>query len=60
MHSSTAKKLGLEAGRRVKISFDGVSAEAALKIDDSIAAGVAVVPRSMGVPIREPVVSKVK
>jgi len=60
LHPSTAKKLGVEAGARVKISFDGTSAEVAVKIDDTISAGVALVPRSMGLAIHEPVVAKVK
>jgi hypothetical protein len=44
----------------VKISFDGVSGEAVLKIDETISKGVALVPRSMGIAIREPVPAKVK
>ena len=59
LHSSAAKKLGVEAGERVKISFDGVSGEVIVKIDDTISAGVALVPRSMGIAIREPVAARV-
>ncbi|MCA2001850.1 MAG: NADH-quinone oxidoreductase subunit NuoG [Chloroflexi bacterium] len=60
LHPSTAKTLGLEAGAKVKISFGAVKAEATLKLDDAISTGVALVPRSMGLGIREPVVAKVK
>jgi len=60
LHPSTAKNLGLEAGVSVKISFAGVKAEATLKLDDTISTGVALVPRSMGIAIHEPVVAKVK
>jgi NADH-quinone oxidoreductase subunit G len=60
LHPSAAKKLGVEAGARVKISFDGVSGEGVVKIDDTISTGVALVPRGMGIAIREPVVAKVK
>ncbi len=60
LHPSTAKKFSVEAGARVKINFDGTSAEVAVKIDDTISAGVALVPRSMGLAIHEPVVAKVK
>ncbi|HCB01697.1 MAG TPA: hypothetical protein DEP19_04880, partial [Anaerolineae bacterium] len=60
MNSSTAKKLGMDAGKTAKISFNGVSGEALIKIDDSISAGVVLVPRSMGLAIHEPVVGKVK
>ncbi len=60
LHPSAAKNLGVEAGAIVKLSFDGVKAEVVVKIDDTISAGVALVPRSMGIAIREPVVAKVK
>jgi anaerobic selenocysteine-containing dehydrogenase len=60
MHPTTAKKMELEAGAQVKISFEGVNGEALLKLDDTISTGVVLVPRSMGIAIREPVTAKVK
>ncbi len=57
--SSTAKKLGVEAGQQVTLSFDGGGGQAIVKIDDSISAGVVLVPRSMGLAIHEPVVARV-
>jgi hypothetical protein len=60
LHPSTAKNLGLEAGGRAKIKFEGVNADVLVKLDDTISMGVALVPRSMGLAIREPVVAKVK
>ncbi len=60
LHPSTAKGLGLEAGGQAKIKFDGVSADVLVKLDDTISTGVALVPRSMGLAIHEPVVAKVK
>jgi NADH-quinone oxidoreductase subunit G len=60
LHPEAAKRLGVEAGQMVKISFGGVSGEALVKIDDTISAGVVAVPRSMGLAIREPVPAKVK
>jgi len=60
LHPEAAERLGLEAGAHVKISFDGVSGEAVVKIDDTISAGVALIPRSMGIAIHEPVAAKVK
>jgi NADH-quinone oxidoreductase subunit G len=59
LHPQAAKRLGVEAGQRVKLSFDSVSGEALVKIDETISAGVALVPRSMGLAIREPVLAKV-
>ncbi|MEK6752449.1 MAG: NADH-quinone oxidoreductase subunit NuoG [Chloroflexota bacterium] len=60
LHPTTAKKMGLEAGARVKISFDGVNGDALLKMDDTISTGVVLVPRSMGIAIREPVAARVQ
>jgi NADH-quinone oxidoreductase subunit G len=59
LHPDAAKKLGVEAGVKVKVSFDGVKGEAVVKIDETISAGVALIPRSMGLAIREPVAIKV-
>ncbi|MBP6178626.1 MAG: NADH-quinone oxidoreductase subunit NuoG [Anaerolineales bacterium] len=60
LHPTAAKNLGVEAGATVKLSFEGVNADLVVKLDDTISAGVALVPRSMGVAIHEPVVAKVK
>jgi NADH-quinone oxidoreductase subunit G len=60
LHPEAASRLGLEAGKKVTVSFDGVSGEALVQIDETISAGVALVPRSMGLAIREPVAIKVK
>ncbi len=59
LHPEAAKRLGVEAGARVNISFDGVSGEAVVQIDETISAGVVLVPRSMGLAIREPVLARV-
>ncbi len=59
LHSSAAKNLGVSAGARVKIRFDGMSGDALVMIDDSISTSVALVPRSMGIAIREPVIARV-
>jgi NADH-quinone oxidoreductase subunit G len=60
LHPEAAKSLGVEAGQWVNVSFNGVSGEAVVKLDDTISVGVALVPRSMGLAIREPVPAKVK
>ncbi|MBI5297648.1 MAG: NADH-quinone oxidoreductase subunit NuoG [Chloroflexi bacterium] len=60
LHPEAAKRLGLEAGMRVALSFDGLGGEALVKIDDTISAGVALVPRSMGLAVREPVSVRVQ
>ncbi|MEP7135430.1 MAG: NADH-quinone oxidoreductase subunit NuoG [Chloroflexota bacterium] len=60
LHPDAAQNLGVEAGQTVNVSFNGVSAEAVVKLDDTISVGVALLPRSMGIAIREPVAVKVK
>ena len=60
LHPDAAERLGVEAGKTVQVSFDGVKGEAVVKIDETISAGVALIPRGMGLAIREPVAIKVK
>jgi anaerobic selenocysteine-containing dehydrogenase len=60
LHPEAAKRLGVEAGQRVTIHLAGVDGEAVVRIDDTISTGVVLVPRSMGLAIREPVSAKVK
>ena len=48
LHPEAAKRLGVKPGQRVKVSFDGVEGEALVQTDDTIPAGVVLVPRSMG------------
>lgn len=60
LHPNAAEDMGVEAGQTVNVSFNGVSGEAVVKLDDTVPVGVALIPRSMGLAIREPVAVKVK
>jgi len=60
LHPEAAKNLGVEAGQLVNVSFNGVSGDATVKFDETISVGVALVPRSMGIAIREPIPAKVR
>ena len=60
LHPDAAQNLGVAAGQMVNVSFNGVSGEAVVKLDDTISVGVALVPRSMRIAIHEPVAVKVK
>jgi NADH-quinone oxidoreductase subunit G len=60
LHPDAAKNLGVEAGQLVTLSFDGVSGEARVKLDDTISVGVALVPREMGFAIREPIPAQIR
>lgn len=60
LHPDAAEKLGVRAGQTVNVSFNGTSGQAVVKLDDSIDENIALVPRSMGIAIHEPVAVKVK
>lgn len=60
LHPDAAQNLGVEAGQTVNVSFNGVSGEAVVRLDETVPVGVALIPRSMGLAIREPVPVKVK
>jgi NADH-quinone oxidoreductase subunit G len=60
LHPEAARNLGLEAGELVTLSFDGVSGEARLKFDETISVGVALVPREMGLALREPTPAQIR
>ncbi len=60
LHPDAADRLGLHTGAKVRISFNGFNGEATVRVDETIAAGVVAVPRSMGLAIHEPVPAKVK
>ncbi|HEY5983973.1 MAG TPA: NADH-quinone oxidoreductase subunit NuoG [Anaerolineales bacterium] len=60
LHPSAAESYGVAAGEHVTVSLDGTSEEAVVRLDESIAAGVALIPRSMGLPITEPALVRIK
>ena len=60
LHPDAAKKLSVEAGQLVHLSFDGVSGEAIVKLDETISVGVTLVPREMGFAIQEPTPAQIR
>ena len=60
LHPDTAEKLGAEAGDTVKVSWNGSQAEVRVRTEEGISTGVALVPRSFGLSVREPVTLTVK
>lgn len=60
VHPSAAESFGLREGEHVMLSLDGTSNEVLVKIDRSIAAGIVLIPRSMGLPILEPTPVRLK
>ncbi len=60
LHPESAKSMGVEDGQLVNISFDGISGDVTVRLDDTISVGVALVPREMGLAIYEPVPAQVR
>jgi NADH-quinone oxidoreductase subunit G len=60
LHPDTAQKVGAEAGDTVKVSWNGSQAEVRVRTDEGISTGVALVPRSFGLSVREPVLLSIK
>lgn len=60
LHPTTAKKYGLMTGDQVKVNLNGTSANVLLRIDETVPTGVALLPRSMGLPITAPAVITVQ
>jgi NADH-quinone oxidoreductase subunit G len=54
IHPNAAERFGVKEGERATVSLDGTSEEVIVRIDESISTGVALIPRSMGLPIIEP------
>ena len=55
-----ADKLGAAPGGELSVKLNGVTATVAAKIDNSLPAGVVLVPRSLGLPISGPAPVTVK
>jgi NADH-quinone oxidoreductase subunit G len=60
LHPEAAKNLGVEADELIHLSFDGVSGEARVKLDETISIGVVLVPREMGFAIHEPIPAQIR
>jgi len=54
LHPDTLKGLSLAAGDTAEITVNGVKAEVMIRQDETVPTGVVLLPRSMGLPLREP------
>lgn len=54
LHPLAAQKRGLAAGDVVSVELGGHTAEVTVRLDETIPTGVALLPRSMGLPIYAP------
>jgi NADH-quinone oxidoreductase subunit G len=59
LNPQTAAKIGIAQGAIALVSIADVSAAVIVKLDESIAAGVALIPRSMGVHLAAPASVKI-
>ncbi len=60
VHPDEAQRLNIPAGSQVRLTLNGASFSAKLMLDEATPMGVALVPRSMGIPIDRPVAIEVK
>jgi len=58
VNPATAEKYGLLIGGQAAVSLGGVEVAARVFADQSISTGVVLIPRSFGIPIKEPVAVK--
>jgi NADH-quinone oxidoreductase subunit G len=60
LHPDDAARLKLADGDTVQVSLNNTSSLALLRLDESLPTGVLLVPRSLGLPLREPAPAEVR
>jgi NADH-quinone oxidoreductase subunit G len=60
VNPENARYLNITDGAKVQFAIDGASVEVLLHVKDQVPLGVALVPRSLGVPINSPVPIEIK
>ena len=58
VHPATAEKYGLLIGGQAAVSLNGLEVATRVFADQAISTGVVLIPRSFGIPIKEPVAVK--
>jgi len=59
LHPRTAEKLELPDGSEVTVSANNWAVEARVQLDETVPFGLALVPRSVGIPISAPLAATV-
>jgi NADH-quinone oxidoreductase subunit G len=54
LNPAEGARLGLDDGSRIELGLNGAAAEGLVRLDERVPSGVALVPRSMGLPISSP------
>lgn len=60
VHPRTAARFGLVAGAETTVTVNGVTAVVSLRCDDDLPEGIALFPRSSGLPLQAPAVVQVQ
>jgi anaerobic selenocysteine-containing dehydrogenase len=60
LNPQDAEKLGLDMGTSARVTLNGTTTIVSAKIDNSLPAGTALIPRSLGIPILGPTAAKVE
>jgi NADH-quinone oxidoreductase subunit G len=60
LHPEDAARLGIELGTTVHVHLNGTSTAVGVEINEALPAGVALVPRSLGMPIHGPMPVAIK
>jgi NADH-quinone oxidoreductase subunit G len=60
LNPDEATQLGIATGELVQLQLNGSTTLAAAKLDEGVPAGIALIPRSLGIPIAEPLPMKIQ
>ncbi len=60
LHPDSAERFGLQEGGSADVSFNGLTARVAVHVDAGIPAGVALLPRSVGLPLHQPAACRLR
>jgi NADH-quinone oxidoreductase subunit G len=60
LHPQAARRIGVEAGGLAEVKLDGVVAKVKVVLDETVSASVALLPRSMGIPMDSPAIAVIR
>lgn len=60
LHPDDVQRLNIPEGAQVQFSVDGTPVETKLRVSEQVPPGVALVPRSLGIPLNSPVAIDIK
>jgi len=60
LHPQAARRIGVEAGGLAEVKLDGVVAKLKVVLDETVSTSVALLPRSMGIPMDSPAIAVIR